>query len=129
MPALTRIQLKHAEARIAQYRDAYITRETAKLGKRPTTLDYTVEEKLAFIRSGKATLKNPYAHCYRYVTDAFDYPDTSAMKKSQAALAAWSAASEAVNKNAVRIQTVLLDELIMSPDGAAALAYIAKAFA
>lgn len=129
MATLTCSQLKHAEARIAQHRDAYITRETAKLGKRPTTLDYTVEEKLAFIRSGKATLKNTSAHYYRHVTDAFDYLDTPAMKKSRAALAAWSDASNAVIEKADKIEAALLDELIMSPDGAAALAYIAKAFA
>ena len=130
MATLTRTQIDHAKHRMYEAKQAYITARTEHLGQRPTVIDFSPTEKLEMVRKGTARLKDSVdTDRYGHFLAAFDYPSTRAQLTSQAALKKWQAAVDAVTAKAQKIETQLLDELIMSPDGAAALARIAGAFA
>lgn len=125
---LTRIQITHAQTRIKQAKDAWLKTKLAALGKQPEVDEYTVAEKLNFIRSEQATFNktsNPYGH----ITNAFTYPVLDKHVEQQAAYDAWSKACDDIRTKAQSIEDELVDQLIMSPDGSAALARIAEAFA
>lgn len=125
---LTRIQITHAQTRIEQAKAAWLKTKLAALGEQPKVDEYTTNEKLDFIRSGQATFNktsNPYGH----ITDAFTYPVLGNHVEQQAAYDAWDKARVAIHAEAQGIEDELVDQLIMSPDGSAALARIAEAFA
>lgn len=125
---LTRIQITHAQTRIEQAKAAWLKTKFAALGKQPEVDEYTVAEKLNFIRSGQATLIDEPRN-YSYVTDQFTYPVLGKHVEQQAAYDAWDKARVAIHAEAQGIEDELVDQLIMSPDGSAALARIAEAFA
>lgn len=130
MAALTKTQLEYAKTRIAAAKAAYIHRHMAALGEEPDVTEYTEEQKEALIRDHKAVLKPPGKRPYsRDVSDFFDYVDTQAMATQRALLATWTAGKKAIEAHAEATEKKLLDELIMAPDGAAALARIADALA
>lgn len=129
---LTRTQITHAQKRIEQAKTAYINAKLAALGEKPKVGDYTHAEKLAFIRSGQATLTTDaenLRHNYNTVVNQFTYPVLGTHVEQQAAYDAWDKACDAVRAEAQGIEDELIDQLIMSPDGSAALARIAEAFA
>ena len=125
---LTRIQITHAQTRIEQAKAAWLKTKLAALGEQPKVDEYTDAEKLAFIRSGQATLIDKPRN-YSYVTDQFTYPVLGKHVEQQAAYDAWSKACDDIRTKAQSIEDELVDQLIMSPDGSAALARIAEAFA
>jgi len=125
---LTRIQITHAQTRIAQAKAAWVKAKLDALGEQPKVDEYTVDEKLAFIRSGQATLIDKPRN-YSYVMEQFTYPVLGKHVEQQAAYDAWDKARDAIAAEAQSIEDELVDQLIMSPDGSAALARIAEAFA
>lgn len=127
MAVLTKTQLEYAKARIGDAKKKYI--EVNMPGDPPETLDYTVEEKLTMIAAGDAKLKRPSTDSYGYLTAAFSYPLTVEMQLAADAYEKWSQTRDAVWAEANKREEMLLDELIMSSDGAAALARIAEVFA
>ncbi len=124
---LTRIQITHAQLRIEQAKNKYLQIKLAALGNAPKVGKYTDTEKLDFIRSGRATF-NKTSDLYSYVTDAFTYPILGKYVEQQAAYDAWNKAHDAIIAEAQSIEDELVDQLIMSPDGNAALTRIAEAF-
>jgi hypothetical protein len=131
MPALSKAQVEHATMRLEQHRAKYVQRMTAPLGEEPEVPEYTDEQKTAMIRSGEAKLKPKYAadtHAYTDVGNLFDFPKIGAMLAAEAAHAAWGAQVDAIRAEADRIYQSALDDLIMAPDGKAALDRIAAAF-
>ena len=131
MAALTKTQLAHAKTRIAAAMDAYIHRHMAPLGEEPGMQEYDDEQKITMIRIGVAVLKPKYRDDdpHGYLTSFFTYPDTSEMTAARTAGKIWTEAQNKVHADANRLEQMLLDELVMSPNGAAALARIAEAFA
>jgi hypothetical protein len=125
---LTRIQITHAQLRIKQAKNKYLQIKLAALGDAPKVDKYTDAEKLAFIRSGQATF-NKTSDLYGHVTNAFTYPVLGKHVEQQAAYDAWDKARDDIRTEAQRIEDELVDQLIMSPDGNAALTRIAEAFA
>lgn len=133
MPALTKTQLDHATKRLEEQKQAFIRRKLAVLGDEPEVPEYTDAEKTRMIRSGEAKLSLDYnagsIFYGRHIGDFFDYPMTLEMSKAKAAYDDWKGAVRAIREEADRIMQGVLDELIMSPDGKAALDRIAVAFA
>lgn len=132
MASLTKTQLEHAKSRVTTAMAAYIHRQMATIGEEPDVQEYDDSQKLAMIRSGAATLKAKYHgdnDFHGYLTCFFDYTDTPQMAETRAKLAAWEAARDKINADATAIEAKLIDELVMSPDGTAALERIAAAFA
>lgn len=129
MPNLTKTQLEHAKTRIEQAKAAYTARLIAPFGERPKVPEYTGAEMIGMIRKGHATLKDT-ANNDRYcsLSGSFEYPRTPLMQKTQDELDAWEVHHNAITETADKLEQKLLDELIMSPDGAAALLSISKAF-
>ncbi len=125
---LTRIQITHAQLRIKQAKNKYLQIKLAALGDAPKVDKYTNAEKLAFIRSGQATFDRTF-DLYDYVTNAFTYPVLGKHVEQQATYDAWNKARDAIIAEAQRVEDELIDQLIMSPDGSAALARIAEVFA
>lgn len=125
---LTRIQITHAQSRIKQAKNKYLQIKLAALGDAPKVDKYTDAEKLVFIRSGQATF-NKTSDFYGYVMNAFTYPVLGKYVEQQAAYDAWNKARDDIHTEAQRIEDELVDQLIMSPDGNAALTRIAEAFA
>lgn len=132
MPALTKLQLDHATKRLEEQKRAFIQRKMAPLGDEPEKIEYSDAEKTAFIRSGAAKLDSKLeassVHYGRAVGSLFIYPTTAAMVAAEEARNAWEIAARAIRDEADRIMQGVLDELIMSPDGKAALDRIAAAF-
>lgn len=126
---LTRIQITHAQTRIEQAKAAWLKTKLAALGEQPKVDDYTTAEKLAFIRSGQATLKDSAPELWGHITGSFTYPALGKHVEQQAAYDAWSKACYDIRAEAQSIEDELVDQLIMSPDGSAVLARIAEAFA
>jgi hypothetical protein len=129
MPNLTKLQLNHAEQRINEAKTDYITKYTKPFGDKPTVQVLTEDKKIALIKSGKAVLKGNHSSYYRGLTEHFTYPVSKESLKQQAVLDKWQEQVNAVSTKAEKLKQTLLDELIMSPDGAAALARIATTFA
>jgi hypothetical protein len=128
---LTKTQLDHARLRIEEARNAYIERKMAAHGERPEVKSASDAEKLDMIYKGVARLKPRYSDGrdpYGHLTSMFEYPKDSTRLQAEAARAVWDDAALVVKTAANKIEQGLLDELIMSPDGAAALARIAGAF-
>lgn len=132
MAALTKTQLDHATKRLNEQKNAYIKRKLAALGAQPERIEYSESEKTAMIHDGRATVKAGYNAGYRFYGmefgDGFDYPMTPEMAAAQQAYDTWEAAAEAIRCEGNRIMQSVLDDLIMSPDGKAALERIAAAF-
>jgi hypothetical protein len=81
------------------------------------------------IRAGKAVLKpREMLGEYTDLTPAYTYPLSPEAQAQQDAYDAWQASFESVKAEADKIKQSVLDELIMSPDGKAALERIAAAF-
>lgn len=131
MAALNKTQLEHAKTRVAAAMAAFIHRSMAALGEEPDVCEFSGEEKLAMIRSGEAKLRAKINanHCYGELLDFFEYTDTQQMAEARIKLATWEVARDAIKDKANATQEQLIDELVMSPDGTAALARIAAAFA
>ena len=130
MPNLTKTQLEHAKTRIEQAKAAYIKRMIEPFGERPGVPKFTDVEMTDMIRKGAATLKAKASNeRYGYLCDYFDYPRTPLMLEAQGKLDAWTVHHGAIIEIADKLEQKLLDELIMSPDGAAALLSISAAFA
>lgn len=125
---LTRIQITHAQLRIEQAKNKYLQIKLAALGKPPEIDEYTTAEKLAFIRSGQATLIDD-PRSYSHVTDQFTYLVLGKHIEQRTAYDAWDKACDDIRTEAQSIEDELVDQLIMSPDGNAALTRIAEAFA
>lgn len=131
MATLNKTQLAHATKRLSEQKSAYIKSKLAALGEPPELIEYSDSEKTAMIYDGRATIKKGCsADAVRWSTfgSLFDYPLTPEMVAAQQAHDAWEAAAEAIRCEAKRIMQSVLDELIMSPNGKAALDYIAQAF-
>jgi len=131
MPALSKAQVEHATMRLELHRAKYVQRMMALLGEEPKAPEYTDEQKTAMIRSGEAKLKSKYVadtHTYTEVGNLFDFPKSEAMIAAEAAHAAWEAQADIIRAEADRIYQSALDDLIMAPDGKAALERIAAAF-
>lgn len=131
MAALTKTQLEHAKARVETAMAAYIHRRMAAIGEEPDVREYNDEEKLAMIRAGaaKLKLKRAYRDTRDYLTNFFEYVLTPEMVEAQTKLDVWQKARDDINAKADEIKNTLIDELVMSPDGTAALTRIATAFA
>lgn len=132
MASLTKTQLEHAKSRVATAMAAYIHRQMASIGEQPDVQEYDDSQKLAMIRSGTATLKAKYhgdSDPYGHLTNFFNYTDTPEMTEARAKLKVWEAARDKIDADAATIEAKLIDELVMSPDGTAALERIAAAFA
>lgn len=131
MAALNKTQLEHAKSRVAAAMTAYIHRNMAAIGEEPDVQEYDDAQKLAMIRQGQAVLKAKYIDDdpYGRLTSFFTYADTPAMTEARAKQAVWEASKNGVTAKANAIEEQLIDELVMSPDGTAALARIAAAFA
>lgn len=129
MPALTKTQLEHAKTRIAAAKAAYIHRETASLGVEPDVTEYDDEQKISMIHAGAAVLKPITRRTYGELTNFFTYVDTPEMAAARERHKVWTVSSERVTAEADAKEQSLLDELIMSPDGKAALEKIAATFA
>lgn len=131
MAALTKTQLDHAKTRIAAAMAAYIHRHMAVLGEEPDVQEYDDGQKIAMIHAGAAVLKSKYRNddSYGHLTDFFTYPDTPEMTAARTASKLWTEAQNKVHADANRLVQMLLDELVMSPNGAAALVRIAEVFA
>lgn len=129
MATLTKTQLEHAKTRISEAKRAYIQSRLALFGEEPDVRCFTHDEKVAMIRNAVATLKpgDHGRHCN--VTDEFTYPATPEMVEQQEALECWKIHSKGITASANALEQTLLDELIMSPDGAAALLRISATFA
>lgn len=133
MPALTKTQLDHATKRLEEQKQAFVRRKLTELGDQPEVSEYSDAEKTRMIRSGEAKLSLEYnagsAFYGRHIGDFFAYPMTPEMAAVKQAHDDWQAAARAIREEADRIMQNVLDELIMSPDGKAALDRIAAAFA
>lgn len=129
MASLTKTQLDHAKGKVQTAATKKIDEFKKTLGARPLFTDFTSKEKEAFIRAGKAILKDGASFdSYGYLGSSFNFPDTPAMKKQRKLCEAWDAE---VKKESLRIEGIkdrLIDELVMSPDGMEALNKIALAF-
>jgi hypothetical protein len=133
MAVLTKTQLEHAKSRVAAAKDAYVHRQMAALGEKPDVVEFDDEQREAMIRTGVAVLKpnNSWGRS-NYCSDPFNYftfPDSPALKEQRQKRKAWEEAATGINRKAHDIASSLLDELIMAPDGVAALKRIADAFA
>lgn len=132
MAALTKTQLDHAKTRLAAAKAKFIDQRMALLGVEPEMPEYTDREKEDMIRAGTATLLHSATWSGRYHSNPFGffvYPDSPIMIAQRAAKTAWNARHNAVLAEADVIENGLLDELVMAPDGVAALKRIAEAFA
>ncbi len=132
MASLTKTQLEHAKSRVTTAMVAYIHRQMATIGEEPDVQEYDDSQKLAMIRSGTATMKAKYHgdnDPYGHLTNFFNYTDTPEMTEARAKLKVWEAARDKIDADAATIEAKLIDELVMSPDGTAALERIAAAFA
>lgn len=131
MAALNKTQLDHAKSRVETAMAAYIHRQMAAIGEEPDVREYSDEEKLAMIRAGTAKLKAKYTYDdpHGYLTRFFEYALTPEMAEAATKLDVWQKAAAKINADAEAIKTTLIDELVMSPDGTAALTRIAAAFA
>jgi hypothetical protein len=132
MPALTKTQLDHAKQKVENARNKALAKFRESLGDEPVVPKYTADEKKAMILDGRAKPKKDldFEESIRYCSfsDQFKYPVTSAMIKAADNLKVWEAALEHEQKRLAIIEERLVDELVMSPDGMAALAKIAAAF-
>lgn len=132
MAALTRMQLDHATLRLEEQTAAFIRHKLDELGEQPKLIEHSGSEKTAMLHDGRATVKADYSADRRTYGmefgDGFDYPMTPEMEAARRAHEAWEAEAEAIRAKAHRIKQSVLDELIMSPDGKAALDRIAQAF-
>lgn len=130
MPNLTKTQLEHAKTRITEAKRVYIACSLAPFGDKPQVPEYTDAEQIAMIRKDHATLKEnaSFDRCCHLLSQ-FDYPRTPLMQEAQGKLDAWKTHNSAIRETADKLEQKLLDELIMSPDGAAALARISEIFA
>ena len=131
MAALTKTQLDHAKTRLAAAKAKFIDQRMALLGEEPGVQEYDDEQKITMIRIGVAVFKPKYRDDdpYGHFTSFFTYPDTPEMTAARTAGKIWTEAQNKVHADANRLEQMLLDELVMSPNGAAALARIAEAFA
>lgn len=127
MAALTKVQVEHAMLRLSQQRAAYISKRTAHLGPRPKEPELTNEDKFAMITAGTAVLRPNISKHYQ-VLSAFDYPLNNEQRAAEAAHDVWRSQYDEVSAEAETIYQSVLDELIMSPDGKAALDRIVAAF-
>jgi hypothetical protein len=132
MPTLTKTQLDHAKQKVENTRNKALAKFRESLGDEPVIPEYTADEKKAMILDGRARPKKDldFEENVRYVpfSDLFDYPTTGAMVEAADNLKVWEAALKVEQKRLAIIEERLIDELIMSPDGMAALAKIAAAF-
>lgn len=110
---LTKAQIEYASTRIREIRCEKISAFKATLPKAPDApsfKSYSDSEKLAFIRSGKATIKDGGDH-YGYVTNAFNYPERKRTAAEQKQLDAHNKISKA-NADAERKFTAALDKKV-----------------
>jgi hypothetical protein len=130
MPALNKTQINHACRRIEEARRKYVAKHIEALPELPRTVEMTYAEKITMIRTGKATLKEDKNLHSRYsdITDAFIYSLSDEALYFEQELEKHNAAVAKIKTAADAIEQQLIDELIMSPDGTAALARIATAF-
>ena len=132
MAALTKTQLEHAKGKVANAASARMDAFCIKFGERPKVPEFTPAERRAMILGGTATIKKDLDFediFYRSFSDFFDYPPKPEVVAAQAQAEAWDAAVRAEQAKVDAISEALIDELVMSPDGMAALAKIATAFA
>ncbi len=132
---LTKAQIEYASQRIREIRSDKITTFTNALPKLPDApapiTGYNSDEKMAFIRAGKATMKAPDQVYYRTdLVEAFTYPErkrTPADIKKQAVYdKACEVRTAAISKYATALDkqvTTLQDKLHLG-DSAATLALI-----
>ena len=129
---LTKSQIEYASGRIHTIQSEKIDAFKASLPvvpEAPTLPSYSDKQKIAFIKTGKATLKSDHDH-YGYLTTAFTYPApkmTAAEQKLMDAHKKIEKSNEVVLKKftdtlAKRV-TKLLDQLHMG-DSASTLALI-----
>ena len=128
MPALTKAQLNHATQRVAEARAQFIYERAKALGPKPEAPVITNADKLAAISNGTAKLGSSGLEYYGYLHNAFDYPLSPEQQAQQDARDRWQQAYDAITAEAARIESGLIDELVMSPDGVSALKRIADAF-
>jgi hypothetical protein len=135
MPALTKNQLDHAKRKVDQALRQKLTVFSEKLGDRPVVPQLSVETMVSLVRTNKATLKVLDG---RYVSGGYlpdvlkvlyDFPLPKEAAKLQEQAKKWDAAFQAEEKRLTAIKEKLIDELVMSPDGMAALEKIYAAFA
>lgn len=133
MPALTKTQLDHAKAKVAALVTARMAAFTGAAGPKPKVPQYTPEERRAMILDGRATIKQELDFentCnYASIASRFNFPLTGAMVSAQLAADAWQKAHDDEHAKVCAIKERVIDELVMSPDGMAALTKIAEAFA
>lgn len=127
MPALTKTQLDHAKHRLAEAKNTHVAQQIMLLGQEPEQPELTEQQKQNMIRNGTAVLRSNFGR-YTYLHDAFDYPLPPELAAQAAAYKAWEAKCEDVRNKADAIEQGVIDELVMSPDGMAALKRIADAF-
>ena len=130
MPTLTKTQIAYATQKIDKLSKLRLYEFHQQLGPKPVTPSYTYDEKLAIIKDGRAVISNPQqTHRCWDVTEFFSYPSTPEMEAAAFKQKAWEKAVAAEESRLSAIEERLLDELVMSPDGTAALEKIAQAFA
>lgn len=132
MATLTKTQLEHAKTKVKAAAAARLQAFRRTLGDRPQVPEYTPGERRAMILDGTATPNvTDFEDDIRYkpFADCFDYPSKPEMAAAQALVDAYDAKVHAEEEVVDTIKDALIDELVMSPDGMAALAKIAAAFA
>ena len=130
MPSLTKTQIEHAIKRLDERMQEYIERKMAPLGPKPEAPRLTFDQMVEMIRIGKAVLKpREKLNEYTDLTPAYTYLLNPEDQIKQDMHDAWKLALKKTTEEAEAIKQSVLDELIMSPDGKAALERIAAAFA
>lgn len=130
MPTLTKTQIAYATQKIDKLSKLRLSEFRQQLEPRPVTPSYTYDEKLAMIKDGRAVISDPQqTHGGWDVTGFFSYPSTPEMEAAALESKNWEKAISAEESRLSAIKERLLDELVMSPDGVAALEKIAQAFA
>lgn len=133
MPTLTKTQLEHAKAKVANLVAARMQAFYKTLGPRPKMPEFTPAERRAMILGGTATIKPNFdfeaSFRYESFVSCFNFPPKPGMVAAQQALDAYDQAVTDERAKISAIEERVIDELVMSPDGMAALAKIAEAFA
>jgi hypothetical protein len=126
VPPLTRLQLDHALHRLDQAARDRAQREMANLGGEPKNVKLSEDEKMAQIRSGKAKLTAREINVYARLEDAFEFVQTAEQVKAAAAVKAHADAYAKCRERLDREKQSVVDQLIMTNDGARALELIAQ---
>ena len=133
MPTLTKTQLDHAKQKVATLVASRMAAFIATLGPEPEVPEFTPAERRAMILGGTATIKAnlDFEESIRYepFVRCFDFPKKPGMTAAQEALDAYNLAIHTERAKINVIEERVVDELVMSPDGMAALTKIAEAFA